>query len=387
MAGELQVLFKTDIEVVPKCKGHDEQNEIIRLPSNLYGRVIKISHSAGGENGVLLSTFEQRRSPDDPEDTLKRQQGHPIFRSEDGGRSWKLLTRIINEEHEEFATYLMPHIFELPRAVGEFPRGTLLMGGVSGSETDGSYLRLYVSRDIGRTWKPLGTLDHGGWAGRGIWEPFFVLLDDGTLVCHYCDERQNKVHSQKLVYRTTKDLRSWSMLKESVKCSQTSLRPGMPVVTRLPDGRYFMVYELVGLEGNPIYCRYSEDGLNWGDAAWEGKRIISAQEGALGSSPYCLWVKRGGAHGTLIVSGAFMSRGQSETGSDYFISRDLGQTWMQWPHPIPYSQQDHHSHNGYSNSCIFCEEENRFIAICNRGVLNDGKECTAMTVTVCEWPV
>lgn len=380
-------LFTSDIEAVSKCIGTNERNERVILPSNLYGRITRISHSACGENGTLLSTFEQRRLPEDVEDRLKRQQGHPVFRSDDGGKTWSLSARIINEEHPDLLTYFMPTIYELPRDVGAFPRGTLLMGGGSGGAEDGSYLQLYVSKDTGRSWKMLGTLDHGGWIGKGVWEPFFVLLDDNTLVCHYCDERQYKTHSQKLVYRTTKDLCSWSMLHESVKCSQQSLRPGMPVVTRLPDGRYFMAYEMVEKAGNPVHCRYSLDRLDWGEVTDEGC-IVQTEDGAsLGSSPYCLWVERGSVQGTLIVSGAFMSNGQSDTGSDYFLSDDLGQTWHQWPHPIPYSQQDHASHNGYSNSYAFSEEDNRFYAICNRGIQCENRPCTAMTVAVCEWGI
>ena len=177
------------------------------------------------------------------------------------------------------------------------------------------------------------------------------------------------------------------MLHESVKCSQQSLRPGMPVVTRLPDGRYFMAYKMVEKDGNPVHCRYSLDSLDWGEVTDEGC-IVQTEDGAsLGSSPYCLWVERGSVQGTLIVSGAFMSNGQSDTGSDYFLSDDLGQTWHQWPHQIPYSQQDHASHNGYSNSYAFSEEDNRFYAICNRGIQCENRPCTAMTVAVCEWVI
>lgn len=161
-------LFTSDIEAVSKCIGTNEKNERVILPSNLYGRITRISHSACGENGTLLSTFEQRRLPEDVEDRLKRQQGHPVFRSDDGGKTWSLSARIINEEHPDLLTYFMPTIYELPRDVGAFPRGTLLMGGVSGGAEDGSYLQLYVSKDTGRSWKMLGTLDHGGWIGKGV---------------------------------------------------------------------------------------------------------------------------------------------------------------------------------------------------------------------------
>lgn len=120
-------LFTSDIEAVSKCIGTNERNERVILPSNLYGRITRISHSACGENGTLLSAFEQRRLPEDVEDRLKRQQGHPVFRSDDGGKTWSLSARIINEEHPDLLTYFIPTIYELPRDVGAFPRGTLLM--------------------------------------------------------------------------------------------------------------------------------------------------------------------------------------------------------------------------------------------------------------------
>ena len=385
MSSCLHRLYSTDIDLAPKHIRVNEKNETIRMPANLYGRVTRISHSQTGENGVLLSTFELRQRQDDPEDKLQRRQGHPVYRSEDDGRTWTLITRVRNAEHPEFSTYWMPNIFELPAQVGAYPAGTLLMGGVSGTAEDGSYLQLFVSSDTGRTWQPLGTLEHGGWCGKGVWEPFFVLLEDGTLVCHYCDERQYQRHSQKLICRTTKDLVHWTLAMDTVACDEQTLRPGMPVVTKLPDGRYFMVYEMVGMEGNPIYCRYSPDGLDWGDVRHPGVLVRAENGAALGSSPYCLWVPRGGAQGTLIVSGAFMSAGHSDTGSDYLVSTDLGATWHTWPHPVPYTQQDHVSHNGYSNSCAFDDKDNRFYAICNRGVVADGCECTAMTIAVCDW--
>ncbi|MBE5786761.1 MAG: exo-alpha-sialidase [Clostridiales bacterium] len=382
----LRVQYTSVIDKAPKLMKHHEGKTVYNTAS-LYGRLIRISHSSQGHNGVLISTFEHRKLDNDPKDTLGRMQGHPVYRSDDDGKSWRMVARILDWEHPHFNVYWMPTIYELPRDMGSFPKGTLIMGAVSTHPEEGSYLRLYYSLNTGSTWFALGTLDHGGHCGKGVWEPFFTMTDDGVLVCHYCDERNCTIHSQKLIYRITRDLENWSFAMDSVACEDPNLRPGMPVVTRLPDGRYFMVYEMVGMEGNPIYCRYSPDGLDWGDPRDPGRRIYSNQGGSLGSSPYCLWVNRGGEKGTLIVSGAFMSAGMPSgghaNGTDYFVSYDLGETFEQWPHPIPYKDSDHASHTGYSNSYFFCDEESKLYSINNPGS-KDGI-CTEMTMAVSLW--
>ncbi|MBE5786760.1 MAG: exo-alpha-sialidase [Clostridiales bacterium] len=381
----LKKQYSTIIDQMPK-RAYEVDGKKLMSPPLLYGRILRISHSQRGDNGVLISTFEKKRFLD-PMDWGKRVPGHPVMRSDDNGKTWRTVNEVMDPDHPHFMQYLMPTIFELPCAMGDFPAGTLLMGTVTTHPQEGSYLNLYYSLDTGSTWVFMGALDHGGPAYSGVWEPFFHLAADGTLVCHYCDERNYTFHSQKLVYRTTKDLRHWSLLQDSVACKEPSYRPGMPVVTRLSDGRYFMVYEMVGMEGNPVYCKYSPDGLDWGDPQDFGRRIYSVQGGSLGSSPYCLWVNRGGEKGTLIVSGGFMSAGAAAGGpghgTDYFVSFDGGETFTQWPHPIPYKDTDHASHTGYSNSYFFWDEGNTLYSINNIGS-EDGNDCL-MIVAVSQW--
>ncbi len=44
----------------------------------------------------------------------------------------------------------------------------------------------------------------------------------------------------------------------------------MAVTAKLPNGKYIMVYEVVGIEHNPVYFRCSDNGDNWGDPAVPG---------------------------------------------------------------------------------------------------------------------
>ena len=200
---------------------------------------------------------------------------------------------------------------------------------------------------------------------EGVWEPFLLQLDDGRLVCYYSDDSDEK-YSQKIVYKTSADCENWSEAVDVVATDIFAERPGMPVVTRLGDGSYFMVYEVVDkddIDGNPVYFRHSADGLDWGNEKDIGTELISHNgKKALGSAPYCTWTPIGGEKGTLVVSGTFMRKGKSDTGTDLFLSNDYGESWVTIPHPIPYTQDDH---VGYSNSFAFSEDGKYMYSINN----------------------
>lgn len=49
------------------------------------------------------------------------------------------------------------------------------------------------------------------------------------------------------------------------------LRPGMPVVARMADGRFIAVYEVVGEGDADVFCKVSPDGVAW--PAGLGRRI------------------------------------------------------------------------------------------------------------------
>ena len=83
--------------------------------------------------------------------------------------------------------------------------------------------------------------------------------------------------------------------------------------------------------------------------------VLKSVDGkALGSAPYAAWTPAGGELGTITVSGTFMRKGKSTTGTDIFISRDMGKTWTTVSHPIPYNSSVDHC--GYSNSMMFSSD-------------------------------
>lgn len=346
-----------------------------------YPRVIVLQHSKQGQNNVLLATSEEATSG--LEDYLP---GYPIYRSTDQGKTWVEIC-FVQDSLALLQSEWQPTLFELPAQLGNYPAGTIFLGACSidSGHAKQSAIRLYASTDGGETFAKAVTIAVGGDLDNGVWEPYFVQLDDGTLVCYYSDSTEMEDHSQKIVYKTSKDGVTWSDPVDVIASAKQSDRPGMPVVARLGDGSYFMTYEMVNNEeenGNPVMYRTSKDGLNWGDPEWLGVEIISVDGEAMGSAPYCAWTPIGGDDGTIIVSGTFMRKGSSSTGTDYFLSTDKGKTWTTVPHVIPYSTRL--DHGGYSNAMAFTADGKVMYAINNPMDPNDkahGKLVCAMV----EW--
>ncbi len=323
-----------------------------------YPRIIQVQFSQMDQNGYLLASFEEGNAG------LVIKPGYPIWRSRDEGISWEKLTFVSDNVFGMNAEW-QPSLYELPKRLGKWEAGTILLAAcsVDPSHKIRSNLKLYASTDGGVTWSEPTTIATGGGLETGVWEPELEMLDDGTLVCYYSDSTDAVNHSQKVVLKTSRDGVEWSDAIDIISSPIQTDRPGMPVVTRLGDQSYFMVYEVVGRDGNPIMYRTSTDGLNWGDPKNLGKIIESTDGKSLGSAPYCAWMPVGSANGTLIVSGTFMRSGTSETGTDYFISHDYGKTWSTIPNTIPYTRE--FDHLGYSSGFTFSKDGEYLYAMKN----------------------
>lgn len=348
---ELNVNYTTDISY----SGEDWWDRGVQ-----YGRVLLLKHSAT-DNNVLLATHCALNAG--LEDYNPR---YPIYRSVDSGKTWEeisYVTDTLTGANSEWN----PHLFELEKPCGDYPAGTVVLAAcsVDGEHKSQSHIRLYFSRDSGVTFDQGVIVASAGGLEDGVWEPFLLQLDDGRLVCYYSDDSDPN-HSQKIVYKVSSDAKNWSDAVDVVATDIFEERPGMPIVTRLGDGSYFMVYEVVDKEnvsGNPVCFRRSADALDWGDPKYIGDEIINDDGSkALGSAPYCGWTPVGGENGTLVVSGTFMRKGDSDTGTDLFLSYDNGKSWTTVPHIIPYTADDH---VGYSNSFTFSADGKTMYAINN----------------------
>ena len=130
------------------------------------------------------------------------------------------------------------------------------------------------------------------------------------------------------------------------------LRPGMPVVTKMGNGQYMMIYEIVGLPGNPVYYKIAKDPLNWGDPSNEGTLLRDGTK-SLAATPWVTWGNVGGENGMLVATGWRMASGTSETGSDMFVSFDYGKTWTAIPNFYSYVWTNDNCTWGYSASIVF----------------------------------
>lgn len=320
-----------------------------------YGRVIELAHS-GEANAPLIAVYEDYS-------VFEEGAGYPFYISRDAGRNWTLLSLLVDPVHSgECLLKWQPEIYELPRAFGSMPAGTLLFAGVciDPARNKLTKLQLYRSADAGLTWEYLSTVATAGGIDAGIWEPELQLTDDGALVCYYSDETQKNAHSQRLVYRTSTDAMQWSSAAEVVALIDPALRPGMPGVVRLHDGSWLMTYELIG-QGGLVYCKTSPDGLDWGLPYCKGTLLyaleregFSVKKYTLACTPCCAWTPCGAdERGTIVVTGMFLNGGASLTGegADYFVSGDSGRTWRRMRHPLPYRNGVDHA--AYSNSMSF----------------------------------
>lgn len=378
ISSAMPVFAATDFEVISKTDIAASEDDWWDRGVQ-YGRILVLNNQSEEENNVLLATHCELNAG-----LTDNAPGYPIYRSNDNGKSWEIISRVTDTLTGASSEW-NPTLFEFSKPCGDYPAGTIILAAcsVDPEHKKESHIRLYFSLDGGYTFDQGVVVASAGGLDEGVWEPFLIQLDDGSLVCYYSDDSDPE-HSQTIVYKQSENAENWSDAVTVVASEIPEERPGMPVVTRIADGSYFMVYEIfdkVDTEGNPIHFKRSVDGLDWGEASNIGEKLVSKiGKKALGSAPYCNWTHIGGENGTLIVSGAHMRKGESKTGSDYFVSYDNGATWETVPHMIPYEAADH---VGYSNSFAFSEDGKTMYAI-NNPQKEDNPEKSKMVIAVAE---
>lgn len=304
-----------------------------------YPRVVQLKYYAAGK-GQLLATFSRRGAL-------------PIYRSTDNGDTWQLFSEVTGVRGQ-------PSLYELPRNMGEFPAGTIMAAGTGESNDPAkSVLSVSYSSDGGKTWRFLSNIDEGG---RGpydpgqrafitrmtpIWEPYLYADAAGRLVAYYSDERyKNDGYNQLLDHRVSNDGgRTWGNVVFDVAIPDGLTRAGMAIVTRAGNGKFFMIYEMVGLPGypleprsNPVHFRVSNDGDNFGDPKDRGTLIQDRWRQFPWATPYIVWSPYGGPNGTLIASGrAIMRYDLGQVGNGLMINRNNGEgLWTLIDTPIQY---------------------------------------------------
>ncbi|KAF4455686.1 BNR Asp-box repeat domain [Fusarium albosuccineum] len=309
-------------------------------------------------DGTLLATWENY-SPEPP------LVWFPIVKSKDGGKTWKEISRVHDTQNGWGLRY-QPFLYQLPEAIGDFEKGTVLISGSSiPTNLSQTLIEVYASRDKGYTWEFVSHVALGGEAKpehglTPVWEPFLMTYKK-QLVLYYSDQRDNATHSQKLVHQTTTDLLNWSEVVEDTKYDDYFARPGMPIVAKLPNGKYFYVYEYGGGPGSdtywfPVYYRISSNPLGFLDVP--GQQIIATDGTKPAGSPYVVWSSYGGKNGTIIVSCGTLGQ--------IFTNQALGHpdAWKAWDVPQPAA---------YTRALLSFKKDPELLMIMGAGNLPPGK--------------
>lgn len=134
---------------------------------------------------------------------------------------------------------------------------------------DGYYssIRVSESRDGGKTWAYHSTIAEELGEG-GVYEPHFNWIGD-TLAVFYANDSLNAVNerSQQNIEFKLFENGAWSEKRIASDGIQTRSRDGMPVWTRMENGRYALVIEATNVSGYPfvIQMKTSPDGLDWSE--------------------------------------------------------------------------------------------------------------------------
>lgn len=264
-------------------------NEIGNPTGCMYPRVIELKHS----KGELLATFENY--------SKKEPVFAPIYKSADGGYSWKLFSKI-EDTSNGYGMRYQPTLYELDKKCGDLDVGTLLFAGNSiPKDMSSTEIVFYISRDHGKTWEFRSSVAKGGapieqnFDKLGpIWEPHIFINSKNEIAVMFSDERLHgeKDYNQVLVMVTSSDAgKTWSKEKLVVALKDKKMRPGMPIVCKTKKG-YFLCYEIVGSPCNDIYFKTSSDGIDFGDPAKKGTRAETEDGYYLGSMPYCVYSEK-----------------------------------------------------------------------------------------------
>lgn len=255
---------------------------LLRDGTGMYPRAVRLAHN-GDANGRILASVVTFDGDDG--------QG-AVYESTDDGATFEQVGTVADPASADGRGLCCATLYELPQPVGDLPAGTLLWAASAGqAEPDRRMaLRIWASHDVGRTWTYLSACATADDVG-GLWEPEFSVAADGALVCHYADETDPD-HSQKLSAVRSYDGVTWTDRQDVVAGVPHDDRPGMPVVRRLPNGTYFMTYEICNPGGQyqcVVHYRTSPDGWDWGDPTHLGFRPETADGRYLRATPTVAW--------------------------------------------------------------------------------------------------
>lgn len=325
-----------------------------------YASLVRLAHQPDvAANGRVLMVFEQHGLA-----------GIPLWRSDDDGAHWHFQQNVVDQATHHDALHWQlrwqPNLTETWRDSGPLKKGTLLLAAnATGDNAQGRLvaedLQLYASTDQGRHWRYRGSIVTGGGNpsdkdNHGVWEPNVQILDDGRMVAYYSSERHKaEGYNQLLAHKVSTDGgASWGPEHVDVAIGGGVQRPGMAVVTRLPDGRYVMSYENIdGPDNGQVFLKFSSDGLDFGDPHDHGTAVLTAAGGWPAACPSVQWLPLGEdpKHGVLVVLAERAGGGADEGGRSLWWNANDGRgPW--WRAPAPVQKRTGNIHAGWTQALL-----------------------------------
>ncbi|PRX45647.1 hypothetical protein B0I33_109310 [Prauserella shujinwangii] len=258
-----------------------------------YPRLIRVDHAGPGRDGRILASL-----------TSRDRRGHytPIYESRDEGATFSLVGEIRDPAGRH--GMCCGTLYELPQRVGRLREGTLLWAASYRHQAGPSRrigIRVWASRNLGRSWQflaePVRSHNHDG-----VWEPEFNIDAGGNLWLHYADETEAPGHAQVLNRIASTDGIHWGTKQRTMAIAPHRVRPGMPIVRRLPNGRYYFSYEICNYGDRfcDPYSKISPDGANFGDPTEPGRRAATANGNHFQHAP-TITLFPGGPRGVRIL--------------------------------------------------------------------------------------
>ncbi len=286
-----------------------------------------------------------------------------IEASDDGGRTFREIAQIHDPTATDGDDIGYATLFELPAPIGAFPAGTVLWAASTGwgasAATRTSRQRLWASTDRGTHWRFVSDIAVSP-NRYDTWEPSLTVAGDGRLVAFYSDETDKAHHDQKLVQVRSSDAVHWTDYRETVVSDTFVVRPGMANVIRLPDGTWFMTYEVcnndfVHLCG--VYDRRSADGWDYGDPHDLGTEVRTTDGKYLRHTPYPAWSPAGGPAGTILLISEMVVNADGgiapENGRTILTNTRLGTgPWSEIPAPIAVADVNNTNCKNFSPSLL-----------------------------------
>lgn len=297
-----------------------------------YPRLVRLQYSAFGRGHILAALTSEDGGG----------KFTPIMESTDEGASFHKIGEV-RDPDGKFGE-CCGTLYELPQRVGALRPGTLLWGASYRPDAGAQRrigIKVWASRDGGHTWTFLSEAARSH-NHDGIWEPEFNVDAGGTLWVNYADETQAPKYAQVINRVATTDGVHWGTKQLTLAIPPDRVRPGMPIIRRLPDGRYWFSYEICNYGDRYCdpYYKISTDGANWGDPADPGTRVTTAN-GDYFQHAQTITLFPGGPHGVrlVMVGQIYTDAGgtplAAKNGQVLLVNDNLGVgNWYEAPAPI-----------------------------------------------------